>query len=321
MSRKSKFVDIDHSQRWIFSYADFITLLFAFFVVMYAVSSVNLGKYKQLSEALDGAFKTKVEIDTSSTVKQKEQVDSNAQKQYKQKLEAQGKFLQTTNLLKDLKDEYDDMRTYEDWVEIELSSKSLFQSGQADPTDSAIIKLKKLADKLKQSKSRISIEGYTDNEPIYTARYPSNWELSAARAAAVARVLTDSGVNPNQVSVVGFGEQYPVADNKTEKGRQKNRRVVLVIARDGAVQRLLNPPKSDVAPPTIAPTTNVKPTVTPKKIEDEPIKTPVLKEIRTKSGGLKFTREFLENKEKPKTQPQPQPKPAITTQPTNANQQ
>jgi chemotaxis protein MotB len=115
------------------------------------------------------------------------------------------------------------------WVEVEIKSNILFSSGSANLEPAAIPLLKKIADILLRFPNFIQVEGLTDNAPINTMVYPSNWELSAARAASVVHLFTKLGIRPQRMMAVGYGEHRPVSDNSTPEGRQKNRRVVLVI--------------------------------------------------------------------------------------------
>jgi len=124
-------------------------------------------------------------------------------------------------------------------VEIELNSSLLFGSGDAMPSDKAFDIIEKVANILKPFANPVHVEGFTDNLPIRTAQYPTNWELSSARAASIVRLLAMEGVNPGRMASVGYGEYQPVASNDTAEGRARNRRVVLVISRNLEVRRSL----------------------------------------------------------------------------------
>ncbi|WP_259454671.1 flagellar motor protein MotB [Legionella taurinensis] len=236
--KKNKAVQHEDTHRWMVSYADFITLLFAFFVVMYAISSVNVSKYKALSEGMNSAFNSKG-VDRAPV-----QFSTNS-KEGKALLEMKGSESEQFNALeKSLSELQDpDMNIHSDngWVELDIKAGALFDSGSADLKPAGIVKLMKIAEIIKKVPYPIALEGYTDNVPINTPQFPSNWELSTARAAALARVLTIYGVDPSKITVTGYGEQYPVADNTTEDGRAKNRRVNLIIAKNKTVPRFLNP--------------------------------------------------------------------------------
>lgn len=237
MRRKNKRVEQEDTHRWMVSYADFITLLFAFFVVMYAISSVNVSKYKSLAEGMHTAFTKKTNEKGITNIASKEASRTAVDNQINQ----QDQFNELIKALSDLQDSDYQMNPQNGWVELDIKAGALFDSGSAELRPIAMIKLMKIAEILKKLPYPIALEGYTDNVPIDTPQFPSNWELSSARAAAVARSLTTFGVDSTKISVTGFGEQYPVADNHTEEGRAKNRRVNMVIAKDKTVPRLLNP--------------------------------------------------------------------------------
>src|SRR5690606_14663780 len=114
-------------------------------------------------------------------------------------------------------------------MEVEIQSDILFASGVAEPSPVATATVRKLGAVLRGEPNAVRVEGYTDNVPISTAAFPSNWELSAARAASVVHVLADEGVDPTRLAVVGYGEFQPLADNDSVEGRNANRRVLLVI--------------------------------------------------------------------------------------------
>lgn len=238
--RRNRQEEHENHERWLVSYADFITLLFAFFVVMYSISSVNEGKYKVLSDTLEGAFnQPQRSIDPIQIGDQlprgttRENTDASgagtpdASSQALQDITsamqaAFGELIEAGEL---------EVRGNEMWVEIELSSGLLFPSGDALPLDAAFDLVERIAGILKPYDNPVHVEGFTDNIPIRSGRYPTNWELSAARAATVVRMLGNGGVNPDRLAAVGYGEFRPVADNSTEAGRRANRRVVLLVSR------------------------------------------------------------------------------------------
>ncbi|MDI9817641.1 MULTISPECIES: OmpA family protein [unclassified Legionella] len=234
--RKNKNDSHEDTHRWVVSYADFITLLFAFFVVMYAISSVNVSKYKSLAQGMHTAFARKDDKKPVAEISSLKTPNSPAASQ-----QSKDPFNELVQALANLQDADYRMYPQDGWVELDMKAGGLFDSGSAELRPVALVKLMKIADVLKQQPYPIALEGYTDNIPIYTSQYPSNWELSSARAAAVARILTAFGVEQTRITVTGFGEQYPVAENDTKEGRAKNRRVNLIIAKDKSIPRLLNP--------------------------------------------------------------------------------
>jgi chemotaxis protein MotB len=238
------------------SYADFITLLFAFFVVMYAVSSVNEGKYRVLSESLSKAFsisaqtlepiqigdikrsgdpksiefiKRPVVIDRSDTPApvpkpRTGEVRDAGDKPLKvlfDGLRAAVAEITDKGLIK--------VNTNEFGVEIEISTSILFNSGEAILSENAKPVMRKLAAVLMPFPHEVNVQGYTDNIPIQSAIYPSNWQLSAARAASVVQLFSQLGMQPERLSATGFGEYRPASDNETDEGRQANRRVVIFV--------------------------------------------------------------------------------------------
>ena len=139
------------------------------------------------------------------------------------------------------------------WLEIEINTDILFASGVSDFAPAAAPVLDKLADVLKPFPNPIRVEGHTDNRPIKTAPYPSNWELSAARAASVVHEFTKAGVDPLRLEIVGFGEFHPRQTNDTAEGRNANRRVAILVLEavapgDPVTARSSAPMPADAAP-------------------------------------------------------------------------
>ncbi len=245
MARRRYQDEHQNHERWLVSYADFITLLFAFFVVMYSISSINDGKYKILSESLTGVFNQPDrsikpipigEERPRTTTPDRSLVDEQSDR-------AAAEILQ--NIANSVREAFGDLiasdqltvRGNELWIEIELSSSLLFSSGDALPNNAAFDIIEKVAKILAPYENPVHVEGFTDNLPIQTAQFPTNWELSAARAASIVRMLAMDGVDPGRLAAVGYGEFQAVADNTTAEGRARNRRVVLVISRNLDVRR------------------------------------------------------------------------------------
>lgn len=251
MARKRKRPEQrDNLDRWLVSYADFITLLFAFFVVMYAISSLNEGKYRVLSDTLIAAFNTTpksmqpIQVGEDglsgkpSVIEPLEhRVGDPPENPMEQLVQIATDFEKV--MLPFIEDEMVRVRRQEFWVELELNTTFLFESGSAELEPSAIPILQRIADVLKKYPNQIQVEGFTDNVPINTLEFPSNWELSAARAASVVHVFMKQGVKPENMAAVGFGEYRPIADNATAEGRMRNRRVLVVVLADKDSRRLL----------------------------------------------------------------------------------
>lgn len=298
MARKQKHEEHENHERWLVSYADFITLLFAFFVVMYSISSVNDGKYRVLSDSLTAAFRQQphsmtpiqigdgtpahaqgdsplpgaqslialpVPVQSSPEAREKERIE-------KEKNKAEGKKLKPMDMptfadpkmgeIADkitaamgglIKDDLIKVRRNDRWLEVEIKSSILFPSGSARLTPNAYPMLEELAKILAAFPNPIHVEGFTDNVPIHSIAFLSNWELSAARAASVVHLFMQTGVAPERMAAIGYGEFKAVGDNATAEGRAKNRRVILVImpGEDPRWARALSqsPPESSPAPP------------------------------------------------------------------------
>jgi chemotaxis protein MotB len=238
--------------RWLVSYADFVTLLFAFFVVMYALAATNEIKYQAVSQSLESAFLEKKRqviileealserVDRVSPIKLDDEWVAD-RKQLQQASE------QLTQLLEEqISDNLVTVNKGNSWIELQMNSELLFLSGSADLAAESLPVLKKIAEVLKSLPNQVNIEGHTDNLPIGTSKFPSNWELSSARATTVVRDLIKNGIEPPRLSAIGYGEFHPVADNRTEKGRFKNRRVgLLIISQDYSRDRLMNANKQN----------------------------------------------------------------------------
>ncbi|KQQ57150.1 flagellar motor protein MotD [Pseudomonas sp. Leaf127] len=266
MARRRPREEHENHERWLVSYADFITLLFAFFVVMYSISSLNEGKYKILSQALVGVFN-----DAERTMQpipigeQRPQTVKPAEPLLKDSEETDaGIGKNSIDPLQTIADEVragfgdliksDQMtvRGNELWIEIELNSSLLFGSGDAMPSNRAFGIIERVATIVKRFDNPIHVEGFTDDQPINTAQFPTNWELSSSRASSIVRLLAMYGVSPARMASVGYAEFQPVAANSTAQGRAENRRVVLVISRNLDVRRSLTSSGSANAQPDAA---------------------------------------------------------------------
>jgi len=244
----------DNTDRWMVSYADFVTLLFAFFVVMYAMSSVNEGKYRVLADTMNEAFKVAPKSPDPIQIGKENKVVSSAestktiikpikvlpksQRTYEREMQQLAKTVSKS--VQPLIDQGLIKVTKHDlWVEIEMNSKILFSSADSELEDEAFPALKALAEVLKKLPNSIDVEGHTDNVPIQNELFPSNWELSASRAASVVHLFTRYGVDPRRMSSIGYAEFRPVASNATSEGRLRNRRVKIVILADKNARRIV----------------------------------------------------------------------------------
>jgi len=240
MARRTKRYEHDNHDRWLISYADFVTLLFAFFVVMYSISSVNEEKYKSFGDALNTAFNKEAEQQAGpgeqgilfmadrQTLRLAEQ---------QRKLQEQMKNLSVglSQVMSNLIEQNQvSVRQTRRGVEIDISASTLFGAGEASLQPGALAVLRQVAGVLGKAELSIEVEGHTDNIPIATAQFPSNWELSSARASSVARLLGDGGVPARRLAVVGRASNQPLVANDSAEGRAKNRRVTIIVVSPGA---------------------------------------------------------------------------------------
>lgn len=248
--RRRRFAANNNHDRWMVSYADFITLLFAFFVVMYAISSVNEGKYKTLSNSLGEAFSNKeqqgseidlIQIGTVPTAIQPIALENPTTADLEKKRELSEEILKERRQLGEVSEQFEQVlapfiddklvsvKKNDYWIELEMNSEMLFLSGESELSKKAIPVLKKIAEVINRLPNMVNIEGHTDNIPIDNAKFRSNWDLSSARATSVVHEFVKEGISPPRLSAIGYGEFHPIDDNTIQTGRFKNRRVVLVL--------------------------------------------------------------------------------------------
>jgi len=263
---KHKHEEHENHERWLVSYADFITLLFAFFVVMYSVSSVNEGKYRTVSESIKAALNpvvsapaTKLAFTIGMAKPSTMQSATEGREPVIRKLRAIVKSLQESTGL-----EVVEMIEHASGdLIITVPDHVMFNSGEVALRPEALPFLKALSEALIELDRQIRIEGHTDNVPIRTAQFPSNWELSAIRAVMAVRVMSELyGVPANHLSAVGRGDSVPRADNLTPENRAKNRRVEIIVLAEktpmpdnpaAADPNGLPPDQSSAIPPEVLP--------------------------------------------------------------------
>jgi len=290
MPRRRRHDDHDNHEAWAIPYGDLVTLLLAFFVVMYAISSVNEGKYRVLSDSLTEAFhgtpRSPQPIEAGGTRPQPpEQLPlTQVHRMISANLPirhvvaatdvppasvpvggaartaarpAEPPVIDMGGIDKpgsDLDQVAQDVsaalaslvaagnvrvRRTDSWVAVDISTDILFGSGVARLSPAALAALQRLAEVLKTFPNAVRVEGHTDDRPINTAAFPSNWELSAARAASVVHLFMDRGIAAQRLAVVGYGEFRPTSPNATPAGRNANRRVeVLIFNRDAGADGL-----------------------------------------------------------------------------------
>ena len=249
MARRQKHEEHENHERWLVSYADFITLLFAFFVVMYAISSINEGKYRVMSDSIQDAFKNaptsdkviyipapapqgaetgKVQIQPIP-VKATEASQAEVERQQRREnmKSVAGSLLNVMESL--VKGGQVKVTESNRGISIEINASLLFDPAQAVLNQESVQVLTAVARVLASDTHQVQIEGHTDNLPIASPVFPSNWELSSARASSVTRLFVDNGVAPQRIVVIGYADNRPVDSNDTPEGRARNRRVTVMI--------------------------------------------------------------------------------------------
>lgn len=279
-------------ESWAIPYGDLITLLLAFFVTMYALSSVNVSRYKELAEALHAVFtgqpRTFKPIQLGRNDLTGTHADDHIQmiRTHSPATTVMPSIMPVSPTLPDIRlpvrrrsaapvgadpsldrisaallkaleplvrKKLVEVRRTASWLEIQIGSDVLFESGSAEPLPDARTISDKIADVLKPFGNSLRVEGFTDDKPIHTSQFPSNWELSTARAASIAHLIIADGVDPDRVSLTGYGQYHTIASNATAAGRSRNRRVdVVVFASSAALQGLTGGGAPDPAPPAAA---------------------------------------------------------------------
>ena len=238
MARKKFDGEIENHERWLISYADLITLLFAFFVVMYAISVVNEGKYKVFAMSLDNAFsgKDKVVVMVQGQPQPTMAALPSPMRRKRESAMRRERVVRT-KLAQDLSDtlaplvKEGKVRVTQNslGVSVEINASVLFDPGEARLANESEQALRALGVLLKNDTHAIQVEGHTDDTKIATSVFPSNWELSAVRASSVVRLFIDSGVAPPPLTADGRASNLPVSSNDTPEGKARNRRVAVTI--------------------------------------------------------------------------------------------
>ena len=288
MARKKKHEEHVNAEAWAIPYGDLVTLLFALFTVMYAMSSVNEGKYRVLSDSMIAAFNGAPKSMRPVNIGEKEpgkggdkeltgvtptvfmQMDDKStpggslaprdptKTETIHTADLPGALIRMQRQVQDAMQSLIDaklgtVRRENMWLEIEINADILFASGAGDFTPAAEPVLDKLADVLKPFPNPIRVEGHTDDRPIHTGAFPSNWELSAARAASVVHQFTKQGIDPLRLEIVGFGEFHPRQANSSTEGRNANRRVAVLVLEAVSPANTTTARTTTDTPATIAP--------------------------------------------------------------------
>ncbi len=296
MARKRISDEVDDKDRWLISYADLMTTMFAFFVVLYAVSSVQDRKFQQMSSSLSSALGVPPPPITSylahdankpvlleypqiasifvaaepiavlmptpltlSPLPEDSATGTAAQtpKFSDEDLRQHQKLEQEKTQIKSIANELEQRLaplvnqgkvhiSVSNWgISIEINASILFSAAEAKLSPDSLEILQPIAEVLKDQPQSIHVAGYTDNKVINNVYFPSNWELSAARASSVVRLLIDAGIDTKRLAAVGYAENQPIATNATTEGRMRNRRVQLSIIAKSA-DELPSAPKNEV---------------------------------------------------------------------------
>jgi len=238
-------------ERWLISYSDFMTLLFAFFVVLFASTYRDNQDIRRLARAIHNGFQTlgafanengyggTYSTATPNADDHSSRVQDDIDKVNPASAGSMADMLELRRELeaamgKELENHELDIRVTPEGFVISLRELGFFDSGQAQLLPGAGQKIERIAKILMRPGLDIRVEGHSDNQPIHTAQFSSNWELSIARAMTVVELLVSDGFDPTRLSVSGYGEYKPVADNSTAEGRRMNRRVDLVVVQSRA---------------------------------------------------------------------------------------
>jgi chemotaxis protein MotB len=248
MARRKRHQEHENHERWLVSYADFITLLFAFFVMLYAHSNMNKAMAQQISESFRDAMDQGRLTQSLSKLLGSQRAGSGAKTQAAAlRLESNPKPGQTVELLpslqqlnEQLKREIDagrlDVKLERRGLVISLKEAAFFPPGNDSIEPGALAMLQTITDELKRTPNPIRLEGHTDSIPINTERFRSNWHLSSSRAVSMLQLFSQRfGIPPERMGVAGFADTAPVAPNDTPDGRAKNRRVDIVVLNEEAV--------------------------------------------------------------------------------------
>lgn len=260
MAKKKKEEEHENLERWLVSYADFMTLIFATFVVLYALSQIDAAAYEQLQESLKDAFNNaamedllKMSGENLLNTDGHDPLNQGAAQQNNAVVPPIMEYVSAKyekESMEDIKNEIEDATAKGelDGIEAEITDRGLvirlkdlnfFDSGSATIKRTAYPKLEKIGALITKrfSNHLIRIEGHTDNIPLSTSKFPSNWELSASRAASVGRFLMSSyKIKPNLFTIIGYAETKPLAPNTNSENMAKNRRVEIVILKNSVAK-------------------------------------------------------------------------------------
>lgn len=228
MARKKK-AEKENNERWLLTYADLITLLMVFFVLLFAMSKTDAAKFQQLAQSLHSALNPSLFQTSGNPMSTSNTGSSNSI------LESQ-LFNQITQSITQIESQLNIPQSSiqatmtKEGISVTVSGALLFYNGTNQIKPDGITLLQKLGPILHGIPNNVRVEGYTDDVPVDTSQYPTNWELSAARAVSVVRYLSEvDQIDPGRLSAVGYGQFHPIVPNDSRQHREENRRAVIVI--------------------------------------------------------------------------------------------
>lgn len=216
---------------WMATYGDMVTLLLCFFVLLFSFANLDVQKFKAIAQSMNGSLGV---LDSGAAINMEPMMGSfpndsptEEKEEFKDLYQEMNEYVKENNLTASIT-----LRLDERGLLVRFMDDVLFDSGKADLTPGAKEIINKVAEIIRVNDKNVRVEGHTDNVPINTSRFPSNWELSTTRAVNVVKYLIEeNGIEAKRLSASGYSDQHPVDDNGTKEGRQKNRRVDLVILR------------------------------------------------------------------------------------------
>ncbi len=231
MPRKKEEEHKAGAPEWLATYGDMMTLLLCFFVLLFSFSTLDVEKFKAIMQSMQGSLGV---LDSGTTVQMDpltnafpNDTPTEENEEFKRLYEEINEFIEENQLESSITLNLD-----ERGLLVRFLDNVLFDSGKADLKPKAREIINKVSDILKENDKNIRIEGHTDNVPIHTVRFPSNWELSTTRAVNVVKYLIEeNGIEAKRLSASGYADQHPIDNNANVEGRQRNRRVDMVILR------------------------------------------------------------------------------------------
>ena len=227
MARKKKKDDDIKTDGWMDTFADTMTLLLTFFILLYSISAVDSEKLKQLSEALQYSLTGESSIEEVQSIDDLK-VELEKGTKYEDLAAKLNKIIEQNSLTDEIK-----IREEDRGIVLELDESILFDSGKADIKPSSIPILDTISKIINETDNEIVAEGNTDDVPVKNAEFDSNWELSTKRSLSIVKYLIENkNINPNRISIKGYGEFNPIAPNDTQENKSKNRRVDILVVEE-----------------------------------------------------------------------------------------